>query len=103
MVIYPHQIKVTREVVDTDDMYADPQVIDIWEGSCCNQVGSSGEVSDVVKSDYTAYFPTVDVEFKKGDKTVVIEKEGYSPIVGEIKQCEFSEMGTTLWILEYGN
>ena len=103
MVKFPHTITISRSEQDINDPYGDDIISEIFSGDCCNQVGVTGESSKVVKSDYVAYLEPVDIEFKKGDKVTIIEKEGFSPIIGNIKQREYSELGVTLWITEYGN
>ncbi len=103
--IYPHMITITRNTI-SDDPYQDDTMTEIFNDKCCCQISTGGGVgitSSVVDSDYTVFIEPVDIEFKKGDNVTIVMKEGYTPIVGNIKQSYFSELGVTIWIKEYEN
>jgi len=109
---YPHNIKIIRPaIVSSTPPYTKGTPVDVWEGECCSQVGSTYDRSNVAESTHTIYTELLSMELKSGDEVEITLKTGWTPIYGEIVQFESSELwedgdktyGTTIWVKETKN
>jgi len=95
---FPHWIKVTRVVVNTDVNPPTSSDVDVFEGECRNypsRSGSTGITEGVFISDYTVSMPFNEVLFETGDSVVITDR--VKTFAGELVNSYNGNMGCTLW------
>ena len=95
---YPHWVKVTRIVVNTEVNPPTSTTQTIHEGECRNYPtpsGSTGMSEGIIVSDFTISLPFNEVRFNTGDSTEVTDRS--RTFTGTIVNSYNGNLGCKIW------
>lgn len=101
---YPHWVKVTRTIVNSEVNPPTSAISTIFEGECRNYQtasGGTGTSNGVVVSDYTIDMPPNIILFNAGDTTEITNK--VRVFTGRIVNSYNGNLGCRIWHNEVNN
>ena len=95
---FPHWVKVTRTVTNTDVNPPTSTIIPVFEGECRNypsRSGSTGMTDGVFVSDYTISLPFCEIDFYPMDLVEITDRT--NKFTGVIVNSYNGNLGCMIW------